>query len=156
MPSLLHHLLDRAVAAHPQKEALVHGDRRVSYTDMATYAANLAGKLSGLGLNRRDRVAIWLEKSVEEAVAFFGVSAASGVIVPINTLLVARQVRHILNDCGVRFIITSAEFLAEHRDMVDSIKSLDGILLVDRVADPGEGVFLDAMTTSPTKEPFHS
>ncbi len=147
MPSLLHHLLDRAVAAHPQKEALVHGDRRASYTDMATYVANLAGKLSGLGLNRRDRVAIWLEKSVEEAVAFFAVSAASGVIVPINTLLVARQVRHILNDCGVRFIITSAEFLAEHRDMLDSIESLDGILLVDRVADPGEGVILDAMMT---------
>ena len=101
----------------------VHGDRRVNYEEMATCASILAGNLLACGLERRDRVAIWLEKSVEEAVAFFGISAASGVIVPINTLLVERQVKHILDDCSVRFLVTSAACLAEHRDMLAKIRS---------------------------------
>ena len=42
MSSLVHHLLERAAADIRRKEALVHGDRRVSYEEMADCAANLA------------------------------------------------------------------------------------------------------------------
>lgn len=154
MLSLVHHLLERAAVEYPQKEALVHGDRRVSYEEMATYASNLAGNLLACGLERRDRVAIWLEKSVEEAVAFFGISAAGAVFVPINTLLVERQVKHMLNDCGVRFLVTSAAILAEHGDMLAKIESLDAILLVDTIVDADERVLGDVMTNSPGEATF--
>ena len=148
MLSLVHHLLERAAAEFPQKEALVQGDRRVKYEEMAESASNLAASLLACGLQRRDRVAIWLEKSVEEATSFFGISAASGVIVPINTLLVERQVKHILDDCSVRFLVTSAACLAEHRDMLTKIESLDRILLIDRLAAADEWVREEVMSSS--------
>ena len=154
MLSLVHHLLERAAAEHPQKEALVHGDRRVSYEEMATCASNLAGNLLSCGLERSDRVAIWLDKSVEEAVAFFGISAAGGIVVPINTLLVERQVKHILDDCGVRFLVTSAARLAEHGDMLAEIESLGAILLIDTMVDADEQVLGDVMTNSPREATF--
>jgi len=154
MLSLVHHLLERAAAENPQKEALVHGDRRVNYEEMAGFAANLAANLSACGLKRRDRVAIWLDKSIEEAVAFFGISAASGVVVPINTLLVDRQVKHILDDCSVRFLITSAASLAEHRDMLAETESLDGILLIDKTVDADDNVRQEVMSRSPGAATF--
>jgi acyl-CoA ligase (AMP-forming) (exosortase A-associated) len=149
MLRLVHQLLERAATENPEKEALVHGDRRVSYQEMAACASNLAGNLSACGLKRRDRVAIWLEKSVEEATAFFGISACSGVVVPINTLLVERQVKHILDDCSVRFLVTSAAFLAEHSEMLSAIESLDGILLIDTMADADSKVRQEVMSESP-------
>ena len=154
MLSLVHHLLERAAAENPQKEALVHGDRRVSYEEMADRATNLAGNLLDCGLERRDRVAIWLEKSVEEAVAFFGISAASGVVVPVNTLLLDRQVKHILDDCSVRFLVTSAACLEKHGDMLAKIESLDGILLVDSMTDADKRVRQEVMTSSPREVTF--
>lgn len=148
MFTLVHHLLDSALARTPDQEALVDGDRRVSYREMALYAANLAGSLSASGLERRDRVAIWLEKSVEEAVAFFGISAAGGVSVPINSLLVERQVKHILDDCEVRFLITTSARLVEHRAMLRSIASLDAVLLIDEAETGGEWVVTEVMSQS--------
>jgi acyl-CoA ligase (AMP-forming) (exosortase A-associated) len=56
---------------------------------------------------------------------------AGGVIVPINPLLRARQVAHILDDCRVRFLITTARRLAELRDIVHDGESPPRILLID-------------------------
>ena len=156
MLRLVHQLLERSAAEHPGKEALVHGDRRISYAEMAEGATHLASNLLDCGLERRDRVAIWLEKSIEEAVSFFGISAASGIFVPINTLLVERQVRHILDDCSVRFLVTSAAFLAEHADMLAGIESLERILLIDSSADADERVLQEVMTRSPQAVAFRN
>ncbi len=48
-----------------------------------------------LGLDRGDRVAVYLEKRLETIAALFGASAAGGVFVPVNPLLKAEQVAYI-------------------------------------------------------------
>jgi acyl-CoA ligase (AMP-forming) (exosortase A-associated) len=148
MFTLVHHLLDAAVRHSPGKEALVDGERRVSYQELASCASNLAGALVAGNLNRRDRVAIWLDKSVEEAVAFFGISIAGGVSVPVNPLLVERQVQHILDDCGVRYLVTTAARLSAHSDMLRSVQSLESILLIDTADGGSDRVLHDVMRRS--------
>ena len=155
MVTLVHHLLDEAVRHSPEKEALVDGERRVSYREMASCASNLAGALIARKLGRRDRVAIWLDKSIEEAVAFFGISLAGGVSVPVNSLLVERQVQHILNDCGVRYLVTTAARLGMHSEMLRSVKSLEAILLVDK-ADGGAAGTIDDVMRGPHGVSAHS
>lgn len=106
---LLHHLLERAVATAADKEALVDRDRRFTWAQFADAARTCAATLVERGITRRDRVAIWLDKSVEEAVSIFGISMADGVFVPCNSLLRPPQVRHIMADCDVKVLITTAE-----------------------------------------------
>ena len=65
-----------------------------------------------LGLQRADRVGIYLEKRLEAVVASFAAPLAGMVFVPINPLLKADQVRHILRDCNVSLLVTSPERLA--------------------------------------------
>ncbi|MBP8298090.1 MAG: acyl-CoA ligase (AMP-forming), exosortase A system-associated, partial [Burkholderiales bacterium] len=79
---------------------------------LAAQVARFAGGLAGAGLQRSERVAIWLEKRVEAVVCAFGAAAAGGVFVPVNPLLKPPQVAHILGDCNVRILVTSAERLA--------------------------------------------
>ena len=90
------------------------------------------------GLEPGDRVAVYLEKSCEEAYAIFGTSMAGGVIVPVNPLLRPRQVAHILGDCGVRFLITTARRLPSWAAILDGAQSLQRVLVVDEIAVPAD------------------
>ncbi len=111
-PTLLHHLVAQAAERWPEAVALVAGERAVRYAQLQQGVARCAAGLLALGLLRGERVAIWLDKSVEMVEACFGTSAAGGVFVPVNPVLKPGQVAHVLADSGASILITSAERLA--------------------------------------------
>jgi len=131
MSYLLHHLLERAAERWPGKEAVVDKDRRFDYAALMAAAANCAAVLREHGLERRDRVAVFLDKSFEEVFAIFGTSLAGGVFVPVNSLLRANQVAHILRDCDVRLLVTNARRHAMLRDEIGDLPALRHVLVVD-------------------------
>jgi acyl-CoA synthetase (AMP-forming)/AMP-acid ligase II len=98
-------------------------------------------------------VAVYLEKSCEEAYAIFGISIAGGVIVPVNPLLRPRQVAHILGDCGVRFLITTARRHAELGAILDSAPSLHRVLVVDEIPVPADARVVSQAFARPRPAP---
>lgn len=104
---VLHDLLLRSADRTPGATCLVQGKRTVSYAELREDARRLARTLVDAGVAPGDRVALHLDKSVEEATAIIAVSMAGGVFVNINPLLKARQVTHILSDSGACALITS-------------------------------------------------
>jgi len=113
MRSNIHHLLAERAVSHPHDPALTYQATTQTYADAWRSALAAAGQLQGLGLQREDRVAIYLEKRLELVAAIFATSAAGGIFVPINHVLKAPQVGHILADSGARILITSADRLAQ-------------------------------------------
>lgn len=105
-PHLVHHLLDPR-EGDADRTALIDGERSLSYAAFAQLVARCAATLRANGLSRGDRVAIVLPKSIEECWAIFGTSQASGVFVPVNSVLRAQQIRHIVEDSGARIVICS-------------------------------------------------
>ena len=81
----------------------------MNYAETWQRVRAVAAQLQNLGLQRGDRVAIYLEKRIETVVSLFASSAAGGVFVPINHVLKPLQVGHIMADSGARFLITSAD-----------------------------------------------
>jgi acyl-CoA ligase (AMP-forming) (exosortase A-associated) len=79
---------------------------------------------------REERVAVYLDKRIETVVAIFGTSAAGAAFVPVNPLLRAAQVGHILRDCDVRVLVTSPERLALLRDELASCPTIEHVVLV--------------------------
>jgi len=109
----IHHLLEQAAETTPQSAALTYKKETVSYGPLWQSVRAAAVQLQELGLQPGDRVAIYLEKRIESVVAMFATSAAGGVFVPINHVLKPAQVGHIVNDSGARFLVTSADRLAQ-------------------------------------------
>ncbi|MGB9256636.1 MAG: acyl-CoA ligase (AMP-forming), exosortase A system-associated [Candidatus Korobacteraceae bacterium] len=109
MDSLIHHMLRSSAARYPAKEALVHGSRRLSYSQVVSACSSFAFGLRKAGIARGDRVGIYLDPSVEQVLSIFSTSQAGGVYVPINTVLVPDQVAHIVRDCGMKALITTPE-----------------------------------------------
>jgi acyl-CoA ligase (AMP-forming) (exosortase A-associated) len=113
MPVLIHDLIFETAHRSPQAQALAYGDARLDYAQLAQCVRAAAGALLEAGVARADRVAVYLEKRIENVAAMFGASLAGAVFVPVNPLLKADQVAHILADCNVRVLVTSPERLAQ-------------------------------------------
>jgi acyl-CoA ligase (AMP-forming) (exosortase A-associated) len=113
MPVLIHDVILETARRTPQAEALAYGGQRLDYAALAGTVARAAGALLGEGVGRHERVAVYLEKRIANVAAMFGASLAGAVFVPVNPLLKAEQVAHILADCNVRVLVTSPERLAQ-------------------------------------------
>jgi fatty-acyl-CoA synthase len=101
--------LRRAAYVYPEKIAVVDGERRYSYGQLAERAWRLANALRSAGLRKGDRVATLLFNSSPMLEAHFGVPAAGGILVAINNRLASREVAHILEHSGARFLVLDAE-----------------------------------------------
>ena len=129
MDFLIHHMLRNSASRCPEKEALVDKDRRLTFETVAKHVGGLAEGLRQAGLKRGERVGIYLETTVLQALSIFGVSQAGGVFVPINSLLFPEQMAHIANDCQMRSLITSREKFAFLAPVLKSIACLDFVVV---------------------------
>jgi acyl-CoA ligase (AMP-forming) (exosortase A-associated) len=111
--TLLHDLIACSAARTPDALALTHGSSSLTYGQLHSAVEGFANGLLSLGLQRGERVAIYLEKRFECVIASFGAPAAGAVFVPLNPLLKPEQVAFILQDCDVQVLVTSPERLAQ-------------------------------------------
>jgi len=112
------HLQDSA-ARWPDRVALVDGGRSWTYAQFAETVSRAACAFMALNLPRFARVATYMNKSIENAVAIYAASAAGLIIVPINPKLKPRQVEHILRDSAASVLITTAHRFRELEAEVD-------------------------------------
>src|SRR5262245_34027605 len=107
MSHQLHELILNSAARTPDAAAVALKGTELSYAVLAERIVLVSNGLLALGLGRLDRVAIYLPKTIENVASMFGATRAGGVFVPVNPLLKAPQVAHILRDCNVRVLITT-------------------------------------------------
>ena len=101
--------LYRSAALHPERVAVVHGDRRYTYAELGERVNRLASALRSHGLEPHDRVAALCPNVPALLELHHGVPAAGGVLVAINTRLSASEIRHILEHSGARMLFVDAE-----------------------------------------------
>ena len=131
---LLPELISRSAQRFPEHIALTYGKDSLSYAQLQTAVSAFASGIVGLGLQRGERVAIYLEKRFETVIASFGAPAAGAVFVPLNPLLKAEQVAYILRDCNVRLLVTSPERHALLREALADCSDLRQTILVNTPA----------------------
>jgi acyl-CoA ligase (AMP-forming) (exosortase A-associated) len=108
---LIHKLIFTSADRFSDKEALVYQGSRISYAALAEEIESVGRAMLALGLDRSERVAVYLEKRPEAVTALFGATTAGGVFVPVNPILKPEQVAYILRDCNVRVLVTSSDRL---------------------------------------------
>ena len=140
-PVLLHEVPARAAACWPARAALTVGGQHLAYADLFSQVERCAASLLALGLARGARVAVYLEKRVEVVVASFAAPAAGGVLVPVNPLLKATQVAHILQDAGVAVLVTSAPRLAALAPVLAACPELRHVVVCDDLVPAAAGTW---------------
>ncbi|MES1981104.1 MAG: acyl-CoA ligase (AMP-forming), exosortase A system-associated [Pseudomonadota bacterium] len=141
MTKLIHELINPFIQHTPAATVLREGARGISYEALAAEIAQAANLFLGLGLSRRDRVAVYMDKRIDTVAALFGCAAAGGVFVPVNPLLKAEQVVHILKDCNVRILVTTPERLESLRAVLPGCADLHcAVVVTDRAMPQIDGL----------------
>lgn len=104
----LESFLEQSAANFPDKTAIVSGGRRVSYRRLEADCNKLAHALIASGLERGDRVAIFLENSVEAVQSVFAVLKAGGVFLMVNPTTKPDKLAYILNNSRAAALIAPA------------------------------------------------
>jgi len=103
--------LEASARRHPDKTALVCGERRASYAEVNGGANALARAFLDLGLRRQERVGVYLDNSVEAVQSIFAALKAAGVFVVVNPQVKGDKLAFILKDCDARILVTSRRLL---------------------------------------------
>lgn len=138
---------------HPEKEALVCGDTRLTWGAFDTRVNRVANALIARGIGRGDNVAVLSPNSIPYAELFIGITRAGACITPLSTMASPEALEKMMADCGAR-----ALFLAEqYRDLAAPFVDRLGCLKVAiDFAAPGfedyETMLAGAETTDPMVE----
>ncbi|MFG3240164.1 type I polyketide synthase [Streptomyces sp. NPDC048157] len=92
--------------------------RQVTYRELERRTARLAGHLSGLGVERGDRVAVLLGNRVEAVESLLAVTRASAVGVPLDPGSSEEELARLLDDSGARVLLTDDACLTRHRTLL--------------------------------------
>ncbi len=108
MDKLLVDLLRTAARDHPDREAIVVGDDRVTYRELDISARGAATALADLGVAPRDVVALTLANSAEYLVAYLAAGLIGAVATGINPRLGPRERETILARCAPKVVVADA------------------------------------------------
>ena len=130
-------LFEHSFAAYPNNAAYTNMGKTLSYADLNRLSMQFAGFLQQeLGLTRGERVAIMLPNVLQYPVAMCGIFRAGLVVVNVNPLYTARELKHQLRDSGARCIVILENFA---HILEDVIADTD----VDHVVTTGIGDLLN-------------
>ena len=111
--------LKRAVVAHSSKEAVVCGETRLTYGQLAERVYRWANLMRGFGVEKGERVAILSQNCHRVIEAFFGTPLVGSILMPLNFRLVPDDFLYILNHGGAKVVIVEAGL--EH--LIDPIRN---------------------------------
>ncbi len=145
---LIHEYLSQTAARFPEKIAVVCAKHRISYGTLNLRAKNFAAFLLTQELEKGDRVAVFIDSTIDAVVAIFGVLQAGGCLVIVNPSTHPDRLGFIVNDAGAKFIVAAAEKIAAVKQACMQCAVPPGLILTGQFdADESCAGFEQACTT---------
>ena len=104
-------LVEDAAERHGTMEALVDGDTRLTYAQLAPEVDRYARSFVAAGVGAGERVALWAHNCAEWMLAALGALRAGAVLVPLNTRFKGGEAAYILRSSGATTLVTVRSFL---------------------------------------------
>ncbi|MFE3139843.1 AMP-binding protein [Streptomyces scopuliridis] len=118
--------LDRAIAAFPDREALVDvpSGRRWTYAEFGAAVGELARALLGHGVAKGDRVGIWAVNCPEWLLVQYATARIGAIMVNINPAYRAHEVEFVLRQSGISVLVASlAHRTSDYRALVEEVRA---------------------------------
>lgn len=123
--SLFHNITVGALR-YPEHPAIHYYGNDLSYRELHAQAEAIAGYLQQAGVQKGDRVLLYMQNSPQYIIGFFGILRADAVVVPVNPMNRSAELDYLISDTQARVALCSQELLehiAPHRapDRLDEI-----------------------------------
>lgn len=124
LPQTIPDALARVVADHGDREALVDGELRLTWAQLAERVDEAARALIASGVERGERVAIWSPNIGEWVIAGLAAHRVGAAIATMNTRFKGAEGAHNIRTAGARMLFTVTDFL--DTDYVTMLRSAEG------------------------------
>ncbi len=136
---LLHELFEAQAERTPNDIALVFADSKITYRELNRRANQLAHHLRSMGVGIETLVGIYIERGIEMIVGMLGILKAGGAYVPFDVHYPPDRIRFMLEDSGVRVLLTQqhlVDSLPQHEAQVLCLDSEWKTIAKQSVANP--------------------
>ena len=114
----VHTLVEAQAARRPEAVALDYGARRLTYGQLNERANQLAHYLRERGVGLEEHVGVLMEPSIEFVVALLAILKAGGSYVPLDPAYPKQRLQLMLDDAGVRLLLTTHGQVELDREVV--------------------------------------
>jgi len=90
---------------YPEQTAVLYLGEPFSYARLRDLSERFAGALKDMGVEKGDRVMIYIPNSIQWIIAFLGIQKIGAVIVPISPIYTSFEIEYMLNDSGAETVI---------------------------------------------------
>ncbi|MFK8006476.1 MAG: amino acid adenylation domain-containing protein [Saprospiraceae bacterium] len=101
------HIILNSAARFPNRPAFGNGKEVLTFANFSNQMDQMANQLQQLGVQKGDRVGVYLNRDLATAVAIFGIMRAGGVYVPLDSKSPPTVTRFLIKDCGIKILITN-------------------------------------------------
>jgi long-chain acyl-CoA synthetase len=101
----VHQCLRNTATKFPNNTAVIFFDNKLTYGQLDTMVDRFAAALQKLGVEKGDRVAIYMANCPQLIIAYYAILRAGAVAVPCNPLYVARELEQQVNDSGSKIAV---------------------------------------------------
>ncbi|MGV0874610.1 acyl-CoA synthetase [Mycolicibacterium sp. XJ879] len=147
----------RSARRHPDKTAIIDGDRQLSFAEFDHVVDRAAAALHDNGFRPGDRLALLSRNCWQYAVLAFATARAGVVLVPINFMLTADEIAYILGHCNATGFVVEAELTPTAEQAMRSggaVTTTAALIPAGQAAPPGWDDFAQWLTTtSPAPTP---
>ncbi len=138
-------IIEYDASVSPDKDAFRCLDVSISYKDLLIKSRQLSSYLIETGIQKGDRVAIYMNRCLDTAVAVYGILMSGAVYVPIDPFTPVLRTLFILQDCGISHIVTTTLQEKKIRAIVREPSSLQFIIGISMesgaIAVPWDKIF---------------
>ncbi|MBI2748896.1 MAG: long-chain fatty acid--CoA ligase [Burkholderiales bacterium] len=129
--------LETNARRYPTKAALVFFGTVLTYSQLLQKAERLAQCLRGLGVEKGDRVVLCMQNCPQLVIAHFAILRANAVVVPVNPMNRAEELKHYITDPDAKVAITTADLAAELASASNALAAKERLahLIVSHFAD---------------------
>ncbi len=150
-PSSIWAMVSQAAAQNPDGEALVCGNRRMTWREAVAQSAQIATGFQKLGLKSGDRIAVLLGNRIEFVLTMFAAAHAGLVTVLLSTRQQKPEIAYVLTDCGAKALVHEAG-LADRLPAVGDVPELVHRIAVDDDSHASQfAVLLDNVASAPAE-----
>lgn len=148
--------LDRAVAAWPDRDALVDvpSGRRWTYAQFGAAVDDVARGLLAKGVGKGDRVGIWAVNCPEWVLVQYATARIGAIMVNINPAYRVHELAFVLDQAGIEVLVASTVFKSsDYRAMVEQVRGeCRSLTEVVYIGDPTWDTLVEAGANVPYEQ----
>ena len=96
---------DRMTERYPRQKAVIYLGESFTYSRLRDLSERFGGALSDMGIQKGDRVMVYISNSIQWLIAFLAIQKIGAVIVPVSPIYTSHEIRYMANDAGAETII---------------------------------------------------